>query len=236
MGEEQFRLPASSFDVVIRILEAYVRSSRGPVKLDDVAQRGAMGRTLVSGNNAFLTSVGLIEGGNLKTLTELGREVALASGHPESVEFAQAWHKVSESSEYLQRIVDAVRIRRGMTTDALTSHIVLTAGVPKSNSSLTGARTVIDLLKAAGRLQESDGNFRVDTRAEAELSYPKAQAADEVPPLQVAVDRAGTGTTVSINVTINLNLNADADFNLSGLGQELARMIRHINDAEVEGG
>src|SRR5439155_8912526 len=171
MAEPALRLPVAGFDQISRILRAYLSAAKGvagvPIKLDDVAKRAAMNKTGVSANNAFLTSLGLIEGGNNKQLTELGLQAALTLDHPGTPEAVNAWGDVMSASPDLERIVDAVRIRRGMDEDSLLSHIVLTAGVPKTSRWLTGARTVVDILEFAGVVEESDGTFTVRTPSDA---------------------------------------------------------------------
>lgn len=163
-SDRGLRLPDAGFDVIIRILKAYLSVAKGqagtPVKLDDVVRRAGGGRTQVSGQNGFLGTLGLITGGHGKQLTPTGRRLALAVDHPNTEEWVAAWRESVEQSDDLVGIVDSVKVRKEMTTDALLSHIVLTAGVAKSNRSLTGARTVIEVLKAAGVLQEADGTFR----------------------------------------------------------------------------
>jgi hypothetical protein len=171
MTERGLRLPTAGFEVITRILKAYLAASRNqagtPVKLDDVVRRAGGGRTQVSGQNGFLASIGLIEGGNAKALTDLGRRVALAADHQGQPAWIQAWREVIASSEDLTGIVDSVRVRREMTTDDLLSHIVLTAGVPKTNRSLTGARTVIDVLQSGQAVVEHDGTYEAAPVVEA---------------------------------------------------------------------
>ncbi len=163
-SDRGLRLPDAGFEVIVRILKAYLAAAKGqagtPVKLDDVVKRAGGGRTQVSGQNAFLATLGVITGGNAKELTRTGRRLGLAVDHPESDEYVAAWREAIEQSDDLGGIVDSVRVRKEMTTDALLSHIVLTAGVAKNNRSLTGARTVIEVLKAGGALTEADGTFR----------------------------------------------------------------------------
>ncbi len=166
MPDDTLRLPVGSFEIIQRILAAYATlGQRGPVKLKDVAERTAMQATAVSGNHAFLESIGIIDGGKQKSLTELGRRVAVATTHAGTLEARNAWSMVVAASDHLQKIVDAVRIRQGMKEDALTTHIVVTAGVPKSTRALTGARTVLDLLREAGVIEEIDGTFRATASA-----------------------------------------------------------------------
>ena len=129
-----------------------------------------MNKTAVSGNNAFFASIGLIEGGNNKHLTDKGLRAALTLDHPGTPEAFDAWRNVIEGSTDLERIVDAIRIRKGMDEDALLSHIVLTAGVPKTARWITGARTIVDILEFAGVVEESEGRIRARTLPELEDS------------------------------------------------------------------
>jgi hypothetical protein len=182
------RLPDAGFDVIVRILKAYLAAAKGqagtPVKLDDVVRRAGGGRTQVSGQNAFLATLGIITGGHSKQLTPTGRRLGLAVDHPDTDEYVAAWRAAIEQSEDLGGIVDSVRVRMEMTTDALLSHIVLTAGVAKNNRSLTGARTVIEVLKAGGVLLEADGTFRAGPTSLGDdpVSLVKDPARQQKPP------------------------------------------------------
>jgi hypothetical protein len=235
LADETFRLPASSFEVVQRILEAYVACGRGPVKLDDVANRAAMQRTLVSSNNAFLTSVGLLEGGNLKSLTDLGREVGLAASHPGSVELQQAWRKVVDESEHLQRIVDAVRIRRGMTAEALITHIILTAGVPKSTYAVTGARALVDLLEAAGKLEERDGTLRATTQIESEGSGPPGGPSEAGETKVTVLEARHAGSSgLTLNITVNIAVEPGA-MSFEELVKGLHELVQSLQGGGMDG-
>lgn len=218
MAETAFRLPESGFEQVSRILRAYHSAARGsvetPVTLDDLVKRTAMNRTMVSSNNGFFASVGLIEGGNAKRLTSLGVRAALAIDHPGAPEAQEVWREVVENSE-LERIVDAVRIRQGMDEDAFLAHIVLTAGVPKTSRWLTGARTVVDLLEFAGLLVETDGLFKVaqvtDAGTVTAEVTPTGKGAEVGPTEPATVGRITTRQGVVVNVHVWVN-SSEADF------------------------
>jgi hypothetical protein len=235
MAEPKFRLPVGGFEQIGRILRSYLRAAKGQpgvaVGLDDVARRAAMNRTAVSGNNAFLASLGVIEGGNNKQLTPLGVTAALTLEHPNTPDAHQAWMAVIESSPDLERIVDAVRIRKGMNEDALLSHIVLTAGVPKTARTLTGARTIVDLLEFAGVLHESDGTFTIapadglETLTTTGLATPTVLEPPlaSVGPLNVS---AGVG-----RVALNIHLWVNAkDTDLEDLADELKQFLGRLAD------
>lgn len=236
MADSTFRLPVAGFEQISRILRAYLAASKHaagvPVKLDDVSKRAAMNKTIVSGNNAFLASLGLIEGGNSKSLTDRGLQAALTLDHPETAEAFKAWGEVIEESADLERVVDAVRIRKGMDEDALLSHIVLTAGVPKTARSLTGARTVIDIIEFAGLLDESDGTFSATSPRYGEAPGPAAERLVE----SIGDTSGARGASASLRegaravVNVHIWVNAkDAD--LAEFADELKELLSKLSES-----
>ena len=77
MAEDKFKLPRSSYEEICKIIKAYGRLSQ-PASLDEVAKLCAMNRTAISANNAFLANIEVIEGGQKKSATQKGRDLAQA--------------------------------------------------------------------------------------------------------------------------------------------------------------
>ncbi len=234
MAEPAFRLPTAGFDQVTKILKAYYSASRGStdtaVTLDDVARRSAINRTGVSANNAFLASVGLLEGGNAKRLTPLGIRAALSLDHPGTLEAHEAWSEVIQNSPDLERIVDAVRIRGGMDEAALLSHIVLTAGVPKTSRWLTGARTIIDMLEFGGLIQDVDGVFRAPIISEEITAIGESLPSAEETVVSPREGRGRAAGAVRQNVVVNVHIwvnAAEADF--EKLSDEIRELLTRLS-------
>ena len=164
MPEETFRLPKSSYDELVKIVQAY--GSSGPsANLEEVAQSSAMDRTIISRNNAFLISVGIVEGGKAKGITEKGKALAHALRYAVPEDIASHWRDIVTASEFLQKMVSAVSIRGGMEDSALKSHIAYSAGEPKSTFVMAGAGAVVEILKIAGLVKEQDGKLVADSSA-----------------------------------------------------------------------
>ena len=71
---ETFKLPASSQEELIKIIQAYASEKEGTVlSLDDISHSTGTPRTVVSANNGFLMQIGLITEGNKKAASESGR-------------------------------------------------------------------------------------------------------------------------------------------------------------------
>lgn len=162
--EDKFSLPANSWNKIKEILRAFwTRWSRlsdeqkeKGMKLDDVAQTGGINKTLVSANNAFLKSIGIILGARTFKLTELGQKLAQAIDFDQEIDTKNAIAEIAKQSEFLMKILDAVRIRKSMSFDALRNHTALTAGVAKSDQTMQGSKAIIDFL-FEGNLLETDG-------------------------------------------------------------------------------
>ena len=94
MAEETFRLPKSSYDELVKIIQAYGNSSQA-VNLDEVARTAVMDTTIISRNNAFLMSVGIIEGGRAKGITGKGKSLAQALHYNVVEDIATGWREAS---------------------------------------------------------------------------------------------------------------------------------------------
>jgi hypothetical protein len=240
MAEEKVKLPRSSYDELCKIIQAYGRLEE-PGSLDQVNVLAGVGKTVISANNLFLTSIGLIERGKAKSATSRGRELAAALEHGIADQIQKLWASVVHENEFLNKMGLAVRIRRSMEGSALEAHIAYSAGEAKSSQVMTGARAVIDILRAAGVVKEKDGQL-VPGESSPELrpieSDTKIVAPEvETPPVSIespiAVTQVGgTGATVRIDLRIDAKPSE-----LEGLGVKIRRLLDEIQGREgVESG
>jgi hypothetical protein len=201
MADTTFPLPNSSYDELVKIIKAYSAVGR-PATLDDVASRAAIGRTTVSGNNSFLVAVGVIDDGKKKEMTPIGQELAGALEYDIVENVAKAWRALISGTEFFEKIGSAVRIRSGMEQSALEAHIAYTAGQTKSGKTMTGARAVVDLLKAAGMLHDEDGKlqFKSHRREESsiETSERRLESTDSTAPRVEGREAHGISLAVSV--------------------------------------
>lgn len=251
---DEFPLPASSYKELIKIIQGYGRIGT-EASLTDVAKLTAIGETVVSGNNRFLIAVGVIKAGKKKTITPVGLDLANALEHNMAEEAAVKWRAIVESTDFLQNVVAAVRIRKGMDGSSLESHVAYSAGQPKTPAVATGARTVIDILRAAGLLKEEGGNLVAATPEPPSIpeTIQQSLSISETAPtpgrLHVGSYPLGTrlgGVQLTIDVTVQCTPNdlADLGGQLRKLLQDLERPERNpetktsstpVTDEEAEG-
>jgi hypothetical protein len=239
MAEEKFKLPRSSFDELVKIIRAYGHL-QAPVSLDEVSRVAAMHQTRISANAGFLLGVGIIEGGAKKQATAKGRQLSRALEHEMPDEMRQSWRTVIAEADFLSRLLTAIRIRKGMDGDTLEAHIAYSAGQPKTSQVMTGARTVIDILRAAELVVESDGKFTAKEDIGGQGFKPESltpPVKDTPTPPQVVAPtvtvqapglvaaNSGAGVLVQVNIQLRIDCSANQ---LTGLGAKIKAVIDDI--------
>ncbi len=244
MGEEQqFKLPGSSYEEVVKIIRGY-QTVGGEAAPDDVTKVIGTHPTSVSRNNGFLVSVGIIEGGRKKKITERGRALALALDHEMPAEISEKWRSIVVANEFLSKLISAVRIRKGMDTQTLQAHVAYSAGQPRTGTSMAGAGAVVDILKAAGVVKEEDGKLvatepptdsdittyqvRIGDVASAHDTL-QHQTRETVPATETLLLRTPTGLAITIQIQIQCS---PAD--IEGLGEKIRVLIKEISESQVE--
>ena len=228
---EEFPLPSSSYKELIKIIQGYGRIGT-EASLTDVARLTAMHETVISGNNKFLIAIGVVKGGKKKTITSIGVELATALEHNLPDAIAAKWRAIIEATDFLQKVVAAVRIRKGMDESSLESHVAYSAGQPKTPGVATGARTVVDILTAAGVLKEEGGNLIATTpeprpipeTVEKTLSISDSMPMEDTVQLQVSPATRLGGVQLNIDVTVQCTPK-----DLDDLGHKLRKVLQDFN-------
>lgn len=229
MAEEKFKLPDSSYDELVKIIRAYGRTNKA-VPLKEVTRISGVPLTVVSGNNGFLLSIGVIEGGKAKAPTQLGAKLAMALEHEMPEEIERAWRDVVRSSDFLAKMLAAIKIRKGMDAATLQGHIAYSAGEPRTQRTMTGANAVIDVLRAAGLVKEEDGRITATelpeqppTDAEEWPSEPGLRSSGIALPPTVLQPPGGS---VSVHIEIRVEVKPGE---LEGLGAKLRKVVEEFS-------
>lgn len=239
MTEETFRLPKSSYDELVKIVRAY-GSTGDATNLDDVAQTAAMDKTIVSRNNAFLISMGIIAGGKAKGITEKGRLLAQALQYEMQADISTHWRELIASNEFLQKMVTAVSIRGGMEDSALQSHIAYSAGESKNPAVMTGAGAVVEILRVAGLVKEEDGKLVAQPAAMQGVSSVSLRGTIKEPEKSnvspvAGVSNAPVTAQSQLGVSIQIQIQCTAN-EVDQLGPKLRKLLKELNeDAKTEG-
>lgn len=234
---ENFKLPGSSYEELIKIVKAYATGKVGiPMSLEVVAQTAKMDKTIVSRNNGFLVQLALISEGNKKAPTQLGSDLGRAYSLNMNEQIIQIWQTAIEGNEFLTRMLSAIKIRNGMERTEFVNHILYSSGSSTNNNTRTGASTIIEIYKAAQLVTEDDGKI-VATEEDNSASIDDSRTPQPV------IGGANSANVISIpfplpsataiHSSINININLDAsidDFDL--LHEKIKMLIKSLNEID----
>lgn len=237
MGDEEFRLPGSSYEELVKIIMGY-----GNVTTDvapgDVGRVIGMHETQVSRNNAFLVATGIVEGGRRKTITPFGTGLARALEHSQVDEVSKCWHKVVSTRPFFQKILAAVRIRRGMDASTLQAHVAYSAGQKKNAAVIAGAAAVIQIMQVAGVLRVEADKLVVVDEVPSGLEQPRHQTDEAAGRPQEAptdlishVNARPTSGPVSVQVQLQIHCRIDE---LDDIAAKLRSLVDVLTASQPE--
>lgn len=215
----ELNLPGSSFDELTKIIQAYGHFTE-KASGEEVGKVAGVHRTTISRNSKFLVDIGVLTTGAQKSATDLGQRLARALEHNVTEDIRKYWGEAISQNEEFSKLVTTLRIKGGMTEKAFSDHILYVSGAKKSKPAETGARTIVDVLLAAGMINEADGNLHVSagSSTHAEPSKPTNPSSGSAEPTRQeeilagehTIDLQAPDSIVSINpnpqVTINIQL------------------------------
>ena len=233
MADEKFKLPRSSYEEICKIIRAYGRIEDA-ASLEDLAAISAVNRTGISANNAFLANIGIIEGGKAKAATSMGRSLANALEHDLPEEILKNWAILVNENEFLRTMSAAVEIRGQMESSSLESHIAYSAGEAKAQRVMTGARAVVDILRAAGVVREQDGLLIAGETA----SSSEAATEESSDSLEATAAKSSTQPSISFSprsehsgISFHIELRIDAKpSDLDGLAEKMLVFFKELGD------
>lgn len=227
---DNFKLPGSSYEEIIKIIKAYSSGKEGQAQpLDAISQASGIDRTIISRNNGFLLQMQLLMEGSKKTPTSecfsLGRAYSLDIKE----EVQKIWKILIENNEFLTRMLSAIKIRNGMDKSAFINHILYSAGSTTSASKV-GANTIIEIFKDAGMVTEEDGKISAIEKENVINANQEIKQNNQIKNTEQTIyicdDKQIKDGTV---ININININASVD-QLDDLSEKIKLLLKSINE------
>lgn len=243
--DDKFKLPQSSYEELTKVIKAYGHFTQ-EVSLEEVSRLISLHTTIISRNAGFLLATGILTTGAKKAATDIGRMLARALEHEMPDEIRSSWRTVVQENDFLSKVIAAIKIRNGMDQQTLESHIAYSAGQPKKPQFMTGARTVIEILRAAELIREFDGKYVADTSSQAEsdrsvagrdlpLGHETTTARPE-PAATAPAYSARIEQSSNYSLTININISC-TPADIDGLGAKLRELIDTVKaDTDSDAG
>lgn len=183
-----FQMPGNAWSMVKRIVRAYGAAQNDEnSNVEAVAKLAGIHRPIVSSNNNFLRSMGLLDPEKPK-LTPLGVKLATGIGLENPSIVTEALQEAVLTTPVLAQLVNTLRARGAMDVEAFRGQIILAVGLNENSSNLPMVKTLIDLLEEAGLTEVREnrvflrGTPRVDVKpptTEDPVSTPPTLAGDK---------------------------------------------------------
>lgn len=244
----EFNLPGSSFEEVIKILKGYSHAPDN-TNLSKLSTITGLHLTVISRNNKFLSDIGLIAGGRMKTATDLGKRLGRALDHKQSADVQDYWKEAVQTNEKVSGLVTTVRIRGGMTESDFSKHVLYVSGQKNNAVNRTGARCVVDVLVAANLLEEENGKLIVSSAPAKQMPEELKSATTEVTQSDVTDNlnslSGGTGTqlppvpsitqtgTLTPQIAINIQLHLPETENAEVYEKLFKALSEHLLNAKA---
>jgi hypothetical protein len=180
MAEEKLlALPGSSWDTAKKIIRAFyaVQNEENP-KLEAIARYAAVPRPVISMNNNFLRSVGLVRDDQWK-LTEKGLRYATALQMNNTSMTSETLGELLSANPIINQLLRLLLARGEMKVDTFRAELILRLGISPTDRRVAFVKPLLEMLQE-GELIRIDGDSvnLVDThrRSDNEVYQPPPQS------------------------------------------------------------
>ncbi len=231
MNGREFRLPGSPYEELVNIIVAYGTRDEAS-RPGDVRKLDSVHQSSVSRNNAFLAAIGVLKGEREKLVTRQGRALALALMRQDAAEIRRNWRVIVSTSDFLQNVVSAVKLREGMSYETVQAYVAHSAGQPRNKPVMTGSGAIIEILKVANLLREEAGEmiptFDEDFETNGRADAPNPDETVEEPAMEETRITTSVETGDDPKVNIHLHIQCSAD-EIEDLAHRIKTLIQDLS-------
>ncbi|PYU31130.1 MAG: hypothetical protein DMG28_16380 [Acidobacteria bacterium] len=148
--DKPLALPGSSWDTVKKIIRAfYAAQNEETPKLATIARYAAVARPVVSMNNRFLRSVGIVRGDQWK-LTDIGLRYATGLQMNNDSMASDSLSAAIRENPILNELIRLLVARGEMKTDTFKAELMLRLNISPRDRQALFVKPVFDMLQEAG--------------------------------------------------------------------------------------
>jgi hypothetical protein len=152
-------MPGHGWAMVKRIVRAYSAAQNDEsASVESVARLAGLHRPIVSANNNFLRSIGVLDLDKPK-LTPLGMKLSTGIGLANEAITTEALRDVVRTTPVLAQLENIIQARGTMDASAFRGQAILAAGLTDSSANLPMVKTVIDLLEESKVIEIRDSKI-----------------------------------------------------------------------------
>jgi hypothetical protein len=154
--EKNLYLPGSSWETVKKIIRAfYAAQNEESPRVEDIAKLAGVPRPVVSMNNNFLRSVGIVRQDGWK-LTDLGIRYAMGLARDNSSLATENLSAAVRLNPVLNQLLNLLRARGTMKPDSFKAEIMILLDLHEDSRQIPFIRPLLDMLNESGIVQVSD--------------------------------------------------------------------------------
>jgi hypothetical protein len=159
-----FQMPSHSWATVKRIIRAYGAAQGSEnITVENVANLAGLHRPVVSSNNNFLRSIGIVEVDKPK-LTALGVKLATGIRIDNSSIITEALQDAVGSTPVLCQILNVLRARAPIDVETFRGQIILAVGLNENSPGLQMMKAISDLLEESQLVEIRDDKVFLRTQ------------------------------------------------------------------------
>jgi hypothetical protein len=226
---EDFKLPASSYETLVKIIKAYGHS-HSPMSNQEIADLCGLSPFDVSRNSGFLSSISIIAGTQKKEITERGKNLSLSLEHNIDYEIVKNWKEILLDNDFIKKIITAIKIRNGMDFQGLNTHIAYSSGQRNNQYVKAGSSTIVELLKLAEIVRESDGKIIVNSEDQTANEFENIENKKEVVPQERQIASIKKMRNREFPQMINVNIEIKIETNVNELDELKIKLKAFLNE------
>ncbi len=166
---EEYKLPGSSYNQLMKIICAYAATNGTGITLAELAKSADMKEVIISRNNSFLTQAKLLaETGNNsgnKSIKRVPTALCIKLGKAYVMDLKEkvieCWNEVVKGSPFLNKVISVVPVKNDILKKELVNNIIKLSVNSVSNNSRTGATAIIEILKITNFVKEQEGRISI---------------------------------------------------------------------------
>ena len=155
---KHFNLPTSNYEIRCRIIGACAQFQDRLIfsKISGICQFDPV---IILGNIGFLVSVGIVQGGMSKSLTQNGRSLASAININDLENIKECWNRIFSECARTKSITTHLAINQRIPKNFVIPRISLALGINPNPQNSARMYQLMDIFEKIGILQNDDDEY-----------------------------------------------------------------------------
>lgn len=220
--EKPLSLPGSSWDTVKKIIRAFsaAQAEKSPT-VEKIAKLAGVQRPVVSMNNNFLRSVGIVRADDWK-LTETGLRYATGLEMRNESMASENLAEAVRGNPTLLEVLNVLRARGEMKTSTLKGEVIIRLGISTSDRQALFVKPLFEMMQEAGLIE-----FNGDAVKLASMHGQRVEAEAVTQPLRMVAQQESHSTeTIRLPLPLGPNRLAYVELPSDWDKKELSKLLK----------